>query len=210
MDSLFSVRNLRFLDLISYPDLDFPAGQHTFLRGESGSGKSTLLKLLNGTLSPSAGQVFYKGQDVAWMDTLLLRRQAILVAQDPWLFPGSIKENFQEYRAFRGEEPLGDQEIAQCLRVCAADLEAGANTATLSGGERHRVFLAICLAFQPEALLMDEPTSALDEKTAHTLFTNLSACARERGMTLITISHAQSLVDAFADQVITLVGRAAS
>ncbi len=209
MNHLFSTRGLRFLDLISYPDMDFPAGQHTFLRGESGSGKSTLLKLLNATLSPSRGQVLYKGQDTAAMDTLALRRQAILVAQDAWLFPGSIRENFSQYRAFRGENALNDEEITHLLHICAADFPLDADTATLSGGERQRVFLATCLSFCPEALLMDEPTSALDEQTAHTFFSRLTACARERGMTLITISHAQSLADAFADQLITLSGRKA-
>lgn len=207
MDSLFSTRGLRFLDLISYPDMDFPAGRHTFLRGESGSGKSTLLKLLNATLSPSQGQVLYKGQDIMGMDSLLLRRQAILAAQDAWLFPGSIRENFSQYRAFRGEKPLGDDEISRCLHICAADFPLDADTATLSGGERQRVFLATCLSFSPEALLMDEPTSALDEHTARTFFTRLSAFAKERGMTLITISHAQALAEAFAEQVITLNGR---
>ncbi len=207
MSSLFSTRGVGFLDIICYPDLDFQAGRHTFLRGESGSGKSTLLKLLNGTLSPTAGSVYYKGEDVAWMDTLTLRRQAILVAQDAWLFPGSVRENFASYRAFRGEQPVGDEEMAQLLHICAADVPLEADTATLSGGERQRVFLATCLSFCPEALLMDEPTSALDEQTAHTLFSRLGTCAKERGMTLITISHAQALSDSFADEVITLNGR---
>lgn len=210
MDSLFSTKNLRFLGLISYPDLDFPSGQHTFLRGESGSGKSTLLKLLNGTLSPSSGQVLYQGQDVAGMDTLALRRQAILVAQDAWLFPGSIRENFSQYRAFRGEGPISDEQINQLLHICAADFPLKADTATLSGGERQRVFLAVCLAFGPEALMMDEPTSSLDDQTARTLFTRLCEYAGQQGITLITISHSQALSDAFSDQVITLSGRAAS
>ncbi len=210
MDSLFSTKGLRFLDLISYPDMDFPAGQHTFLRGESGSGKSTLLKLLNATLSPSAGQVFYKGQDVAGIDTLLLRRQAILVAQDAWLFPGSIRENFAQYRVFRGEEAISDEGITRLMHTCAADFPLDADTATLSGGERQRVFLATCLSFHPEALLMDEPTSALDEETANLFLSRLKAFANHEGMTLITVSHAQALAGAFADQIITLGGRKVS
>lgn len=209
MESLFSTRGLRFLDILSYPDLDFPAGQHSFVHGESGSGKSTLLRLLNGTLSPSAGRVLYKGQDISGMDTLALRRQAILAAQDAWLFPGSIRDNFAQYRAFRGEKPLSDAEIAELLHLCAADFSLDADTATLSGGERQRVFLATCLSFCPEALMMDEPTSALDEQTARSFFTRLCACAKERGMTLITVSHSQALSEAFADRVIRLAGRAA-
>jgi len=210
MESLFSTKDLRFLDTISYPDLDFPQGETVFIRGESGSGKSTLLKLLNGTRSPSAGQVFFKGQNIAGLDTLALRRKAILVAQDAWLFPGTIRENFARYRAFRGEGALDDGEVLEYLRTCAAGLPPDTPSATLSGGERQRVFLAVCLSFGPEALLMDEPTSALDDETARLLFTRLCAHARARGMTLIAVSHSQALSDAFAGRVISLNGRASA
>ncbi|NLW20803.1 MAG: ATP-binding cassette domain-containing protein [Clostridiales bacterium] len=207
MEPLFSIRGLRYLDILAYPDLDIQQGQTTFLQGESGAGKSTLLKLLNATLNPSAGQVFYLGQDILTLDTLALRREAILVAQDAWLFPGSIRDNFTHYRAYRGEGPLDDRLLRDSLHTCALDLPLETDSKVLSGGERQRVFLAICLAFSPRALLMDEPTSALDEATAHTLFTRLTSCARERGISLVAVSHDKALASHFAQRVITITGR---
>lgn len=207
MTALFSVRGVSYLDILHYPELDIKKGQTTFIAGESGSGKSTLLKLLNATLSPTTGQVCYLGQDLAGMDTLVLRREVILVAQDAWLFPGSIKENFTQFRAFRGDKPLSAEEIKALLTTCALEMPLDKDSKTLSGGERQRVFLAICLSFAPKVLLMDEPTSALDEQTAHLLFTRLAAYARENSFSLVVVSHAKTLAQDFADQVITFSGR---
>lgn len=102
MDILFSLRDLRFLDILSYPDMDFPAGRRTFLRGESGSGKSALLRLLNGSLSPSAGQVFYKGQDIMGLDSLQLRRQAIPAGSGRLSVPGQHPGKLRPIPLFPG------------------------------------------------------------------------------------------------------------
>ena len=208
VDTLFSIRDLRFLDFLSYPDLEIKAGQTVFIQGESGSGKTSLLRLLNGSKSPSAGQVSFQGQDIALLDPLELRRKAILVAQEAWLFPGSIKDNFRLFGEARGLPAPQEEEIRKLLSVCALDLPLETNTGTMSGGERQRAFLAVCLSFAPVALLMDEPTSALDDQTAEVLFERLTAFAAQQGISLVAVSHSRALAEKFAQQVITLSGRA--
>ena len=92
------------------------------------------------------------------------------------------------------------------LKLCAALFPLGADCAAMSGGERQRVFAAICLSLRPKALLLDEPTSALDDNTANTVMTNIKTFCRENNITLIVVSHNKALAETFADHVIALGG----
>lgn len=208
MNAILSATGLKFLDLIAYPPIEINPAKATFLTGESGSGKSTLLKLLNATAAPSAGVILYEGSDVEGLDTVKLRREVVLAAQGVFLFDGTIRQNFDQFHDFRDEPPIGEEEIKRCLALCCAEFPPETRCETLSGGERQRVFLAIHLSFKPKVLMLDEPTSALDEATAFRLLTNVKAWCAENGTTLVAISHDQKLVEAFADEVIRLVGRA--
>lgn len=201
---LLETRGLVFRDTICYPDLTVAEGRATFITGPSGCGKSTLLHLMNGTLSPSAGQVFYRGRDVAAWDALRLRREVLLVRQAAFLFDQSVRENFRTYHGYRGGEVPAEEEIKACLGVCLADFPLEQNCATLSGGERQRVFLAVGLSFRPKVLLLDEPTSALDAATGAALMEGLLPYCRERGITVAAVSHDRRLTETFAEDVITL------
>ena len=208
MNAILSVSGLQFRDLIAYPPIEIKPAVATFLTGESGSGKSTLLKLLNATAVPSAGVILYEGSDVEGMDTLRLRREVVLAAQNVFLFDGTIRQNFHQFYDFRDEPPIGEADMKWVLALCCADFPPEARCETLSGGERQRVFLAIHLSLKPKVLMLDEPTSALDEATSFKFFSNVKAWCAENGTTLIAVSHDQKLVDAFADEVIHLAGRA--
>ena len=74
----------------------------------------------------------------------------------------------------------------------------------LSGGERQRVFLAICLSFLPKVLMLDEPTSALDQETAERFMAQVLAFCRERGMTVVAVSHDPALTGRHAENIISL------
>lgn len=205
MAALFSTRALRFNEHIAYPDLDIPEGAVTFISGPSGCGKSTLLRLLNGTRAPLSGQVLFRSAPIR--DAIALRREAPLVAQATWLFPGSIRENFQEYRSYVDAPAIPDAAIREALCLCAApELPLDADTAVLSGGERHRVFLAVYLSLHPSALLLDEPTAALDAATARRLLSNLCSLFRKDGRTLLIVSHDAALAAEFAGNTIALKG----
>ncbi len=208
MNAILSANGLKFRDLIAYPPIEIKPAVATFLTGESGSGKSTLLKLLNATAVPSAGVILYEGLDVEGMDTLRIRREVVLAAQNVFLFDGTIRQNFDQFYDFRDEPPIGEVDLKRFLALCCADFPPDARCETLSGGERQRVFLAIHLSLKPKVLMLDEPTSALDEATSFKLFSNVKTWCAENGTALIAVSHDQKLADAFADEVIHLAGRA--
>jgi len=197
---------VQYQDILSYPDIEIPETITTFICGESGSGKSTLLKLLNGVLSPSDGSIAYCGKGLEEYDSIHLRQEILLVSQSVFLFDKSIKENFDEYRAYRGLEPLPHEQIKSYLDICSVDLPLDSLCHVLSGGERQRVFLAINLSLSPKVLMMDEPTSALDDKNANTLMDNVKAYCKANQITLIVVSHDKALAEVYADHVVTLSG----
>ena len=203
MPTLFSLRNVNFKDIVSYPDIEIEDGPATFICGESGSGKSTLLKLLNGVVSADSGEILYSGKRIEDYDQVELRREVLLCGQAVYLFDGSIKDNFEQYHKYR-DSTIAPAAMESYLKICVADFPLDTACVTMSGGERQRVFTAICLSFRPRVILLDEPTSALDDATAYTLMTNLKAYCRENGMTLIIVSHNKAIADAFGDCVITL------
>ena len=201
---LFSTKDMVFADKLHYPDLEINKSRVTFITGESGSGKSTLLKMFNATVTPSAGRVFYKSEDIAGLDTISLRRQVLLVGQTPYLFDATIKENFATYYKYRELEAPDDKTMASFLGLTNAAFPLDSQASSMSGGERQRVYMAICLSFKPQVLMLDEPTSALDEANAIAVFEHLKKWCAENCISLIVISHAQELVDKYADEIIVV------
>lgn len=203
---LIETKDLKFQDIISYPNLSIEAETVTFLCGESGSGKSTLLKLINGIVSPAEGTVLIEGIDIADLDTVELRREFLLVSQSVYLFDQTIRQNFEEYYKYRELAIPDDVEIKEFLQLCCADFSLDSYCPSLSGGERQRVFLAVCLSLKPRVLMLDEPTSALDSATAEQLMQNITAYCKHNQITLIVVSHDRSLAARYADKVIELKG----
>ena len=204
MEHIFSASALKFMDFISYPDFLIEKNKTTFICGESGSGKSTLFKLLNASLSPSQGTLIYNEKDIEKTDTLFLRRSVTLISQEPYLFDGTVKENFDTYFSYRGIPAPDENTIKRFLSLCCFELPVDTDCRNLSGGERHRVYLAIFLSFPAEVFLLDEPTAALDEQTAFNVINNIKKYCTEQGITLVIISHDRSLVSKFADKIIEL------
>ena len=203
---LFSIKNLNFQNILQYPDIEIPADGVTFICGESGSGKSTLLKLLNGVLSSTTGQILYQSRAIEKYEPIELRREVLLVSQSVYLFDKSIKENFDEYYAYRDLKPVDEETMKRYLEVCALDLPLDSLCSVMSGGERQRVFTAINLSYQPQVLMMDEPTSALDDKNSDALINNIKAFCKANGITLIVVSHDKSIAEKYADRIIDLTG----
>lgn len=203
---MISTRGLCFRDMLCYPDIDITRGSVTFLAGESGSGKTTLLRLLNATLTPSSGSVLFDGQDICEMDKIALRRRLILAGQMPYLFRGSVADNFLAYHEIHETPAPTVQEMREYLEVCGIGVDEGASCDVMSGGERQRVFLAIALSMLPEALLLDEPTSAMNHELSHRVLENIINFATEKKITLLIVSHDVSLRERFAQCVVELEG----
>lgn len=197
-----------FKSIISYPDIHIATGKTTFIQGPSGCGKSTLLRLFNATVSPDKGALFYEDKPFAELDVLDLRQQVLLVGQNVFLFPGSILENFSQFYSFRERALPPEPDMVAYLRLCCADFPLSAICDTMSGGERQRVYIAICLSFLPKVLMLDEPTSALDNITAGQVVSNLKTFCAAHNMTLLVVSHDLQLATQYADDLITFAEEA--
>ena len=203
MNTIISTKNLSFGPVIISPDVSISKNETTFLYGPSGCGKTTLTRLINATLSPEQGELFYNGVPYSNLEVLDLRKEIILVSQAVYLFDETIKENFIKFYAYREETIPTEGEMREYLKLSCADFPLDSPCEILSGGERHRIYIAICLSFLPKILILDEPTSALDSKTARKLLSNLKKFTGQKGITQIIISHDISLVDQFADNIIS-------
>lgn len=209
MKPLFQTEGLSFGGFLKYGDLSFPSGKITFITGESGSGKSTLLKILNGTLSPSEGRAYYRNDDIETLDAVVLRREVSLVSQEPFLFEGTVRENFDAYYAYREQTPPPDAELKHLLSSFLLDFSPDAPTRTFSGGEKQRLYIAIFLSFRPKVLLLDEPTSALDAATGKTVLSAVIGSCREVGTDVVVVSHSAHMAGAFAQNTLHLRKEAA-
>ena len=189
---------------ITYNNLSIEGGKATFITGPSGSGKSTLLRLFNKTIAPTAGTILYHAQNMNDIDSITLRREVLLAGQSVFLFESTVGENFDAYCEARESAPLAAADKQHFLRLCCANFPLDAPCVHLSGGERQRVFLAICLSCLPKVLMLDEPTSALDQETAERFMSQVLGFCRERGMTVVAVSHDPALTARHAENTISL------
>lgn len=203
---LYSDDQMTALGRIVYPEIKVERGSMTFLIGPSGCGKSTYLRLLNGTLLPDKGTVRYEGRPLASYDILSYRKKVLRVPQEPFLFEGTIKENFEAYYGVLREKPPYLDQMREALRRAALPISIETDCRSLSGGERQRAYLALFLSFSPDVLLLDEPTASLDEDTARTLFRSLKEESHKTGRTLLCVCHDTHLTLEFADATICLSG----
>lgn len=203
---IFLLKDVKFKNIIHYPDIQISENSITFICGESGCGKSTLLKLLNGVISADEGEILYVGKSITLYDPIMLRREVLLCGQSAFLFDGSIEENFARYYQYRDLSYENEEEAKNYLKICAAEFPLDFSCTTMSGGEKQRVFTAICLSFQPRVLLLDEPTSALDDATADMMMENIKYYCKKEEITLIVVSHNKELARKYADDVIIIGG----
>ncbi|WP_030191211.1 ABC transporter ATP-binding protein [Streptomyces violaceorubidus] len=173
-------------------DLTFTvaAGELVCLVGPSGCGKTTLLKCVGGLLEPTAGEVFLAGRRVAGPPPgMAFVFQEYGRSLLPWMRVGQNVElplrgkGKGMGRARRGEL------VADALASVGLADAAGAYPWQLSGGMQQRVAIARALAYEPEVLLMDEPFAAVDAQTRAELEDLVRVLWRERGITVLFVTH---------------------
>lgn len=176
-------------------DLTVTPGEFVAVCGPSGCGKSTLLNLIAGIDSPDAGQLHVLGRSVAALspgEADDFRSSTIgLIFQLHNLLPHlTAHENVQvAMLTRRGDAGHRSRRASELLQRVGLSQRMHSLPPTLSGGERQRVAVARALANEPRLLLADEPTGALDSKTGQQLFDLLTELQRERGMTLMVVTH---------------------
>jgi putative ABC transport system ATP-binding protein len=182
-------------------------GDFVAIAGPSGSGKTTLLQLIGGLDRPTAGEVRFEGRDLAALrepDLTRLRQSAIgFVFQQFNLIPTlTAAENVELALAPGGLRGAARQErVAELLVAVGLAERATHLPSRLSGGEQQRVAIARSLANAPRVLLADEPTGNLDSATGREIVALLEQLRAERGLTVVLITHDES-VAAAADRVI--------
>jgi len=158
------------------------------LVGPSGSGKSTVLRLLDRLADPDTGTVTYRDDDVRDLDPLALRREVMLMPQQPALLGGTVAANIEFAAGLKDER--GEADIVGLLVHAGLDPSfAGRDASRLSVGEKQRVMLARALALEPRVLLLDEPTSALDEEARDAIEATIARLASDLGVSIVLVTH---------------------
>ncbi len=177
-------------------------GEFVVIVGPSGAGKTTVLNILGGMDTATSGKLIVDGQDVTAYNARQLtgyRREDIgFVFQFYNLVPNLTALENVELALQICRDPLDAREV---LREVGLGDRLDNFPAQLSGGEQQRVSIARALAKNPKLLLCDEPTGALDYNTGKAILKLLQNMCRERGMTVIVITHNQAIAP-MADRLI--------
>src|SRR6267154_6509948 len=175
-------------------NLSIPPGETVAIIGQNGSGKSTLAKLLAAILKPTSGLVQVDGllTDASGEDLWTIRQRVGIVFQNPddQLVASTVIDDI----AF-GPENLGlprfeiEERIQEAMGLLELEAYAQMAISELSVGQKQRVAIAGVLAMRPRYLLLDEPTTMLSGQTARHLIETVQRLSRERGITVIHITH---------------------
>ena len=193
-------------------DMSFEIREGEFLGiiGHTGSGKSTLIQHLNGLLKPTQGQIFLGGKDI-WAEPKKIREVRFrvgLVFQYPeyQLFEETVYKDISFGPANQGKT---GEELDHCVREAARlvgirDDQLDKSPFELSGGQKRRVALAGVLAMRPEVLVLDEPTAGLDPAGRENLMANIRDYHRNRGGTVVLVSHSMDEIARNVDRILVL------
>jgi ATP-binding cassette subfamily B protein len=179
-------------------NLHIPAGETHAIIGATGAGKSTIIRLLLRFYDTISGQVTLDGTDIKSLSYASLRGACGYVAQDVFLFHGTVRENIRY-----GREQATDLEIEEAAQQAEAhdfiqslpdgyDTVVGERGQKLSGGQRQRISLARAILRNPAILVLDEATSAVDNETEAAIQRSLAHVTK--GRTSLVIAHRLSTV----------------
>ncbi|MBV9793846.1 MAG: sugar ABC transporter ATP-binding protein [Actinobacteria bacterium] len=202
----------RYGQVLALDGANFTAypGEVVALIGDNGAGKSTLVKTLSGAIRPDSGQIFVDGKAVSLSSPLDARRHGIeTVYQDLALAPdldaaANLHLGREIYRV-RALQILNKTEMRRRAVAAFKDLgvnlpDVGAPVASLSGGQRQSVAVARAVAYASKIIFMDEPTAALGVVQRERVLDNIRR-VRDRGITVVLISHNMPEVLAVSDRV---------
>ncbi len=215
MDNIISFQNVTFeydsdehsFSVFEGLSLAFERGSFNVILGHNGSGKSTLAKLTNGLMKPTAGKVLVDGMDTADEEKeFLIRRKVGLVFQNP---DNQLVSSVVEEDVAFGPENLGlppteiRNRVDEALKTVDMYDKREQMTHKLSGGQKQRVAIAGIIAMEPECIVLDEPTAMLDPKGRREVIDTIHKLNREKGITVILITHYMEEADG-ADRVIVM------
>jgi putative ABC transport system ATP-binding protein len=190
--SLLELKNVSYIKenktILNDISLKVEEGDFISIMGASGSGKSTLLKLCSHLISPTYGDILYRGKDMMSYDPVKLRREISYCVQSGGLFGRTVEDNLVFPYEARG---LSMDRTAVLAMLAKFGLEADVlneENKNLSGGEKQRVALVRTLLLKPEVVLFDEVTSALDLENTR-IVEEIIRELNESGTTILWITH---------------------
>ncbi|KAK8024648.1 hypothetical protein PG993_012714 [Apiospora rasikravindrae] len=198
-----------------YPTRDVPIfqgtsltiekGQYAAIVGPSGCGKTTIVSLLERfyDLEPNSGEILCNGTNINKVNRYSYRQSLSLVAQEPTMFQGTIRDNILLGAASGPEQSINQAKIEKVCRDASIhdfivslpdgyDTDVGQKGVSLSGGQKQRIALARALIRDPKILLLDEATSALDSESERAVQGALEKA--RRGRTMVVVAHRLSTV----------------
>ncbi|MDD6213978.1 MAG: energy-coupling factor transporter ATPase [Firmicutes bacterium] len=188
-------------------NLHIEKGSFVAVLGHNGSGKSTLAKHFNGILLPSGGKVYVAGMDTTDEKHIYdIRSTAGMVFQNP---DNQIVAAIVEDEIAFAPENLGvapqdiRKRVDECLRIVHMTEFAKASPSRLSGGQKQRVAIAGVLAMEPDCIILDEATAMLDPQGRRDVMTTIKDLNREKGITVVLITHYMDEA-AMADRIVVM------
>ncbi|MCI8505724.1 MAG: energy-coupling factor transporter ATPase [Lachnospiraceae bacterium] len=190
--------------------LEIKDGEFIGLIGHTGSGKSTLIQHLNGLMKATGGDILYNGESIyrEGFSMKELRSKVGLVFQYPehQLFEVDVFTDvcFGPKNQGRSKEEIETRAKEALSLVGIGESYYKKSPFELSGGEKRRVAIAGVLAMEPEVLILDEPTAGLDPKGRDEILGQLGRLHRERGITVILVSHSMEDVAKYVDRIMVM------
>ncbi len=208
---LYSLKKLKKIydgrSVLDIENLNINSGRIYTLIGPNGAGKTTLLKILAFLDIPSCGTVDFSGSLVEYSEKNLynIRRQVVLLDQNPVMFTGSVWSNVEfglkVRKIMRSER---SSLIKKALELVGMEGFANYNATDLSGGETKRVALARALVFKPQVLLCDEPTANVDNENQEIILSILKNLNRVEKTSIIFSTHYLSQGQRLGDHTLLL------
>lgn len=188
---------------------DIEKGQLTILRGRSGSGKTTLINIMGALDKPTAGGVYFDGNDITELSEAkrddLRRYQMAFVFQSVALMSGMTAYENVEFGLRLAGYPykMRDKRVKEVLENVGLGKRMYHRPPEMSGGEQQRVAIARAIAHEPKIIFADEPTAELDTATGLHVVKLFKELVAKHNMTIIMTTHDPSMVE-IADKVYTL------
>lgn len=185
-------------------------GEFIGIIGHTGSGKSTLVQMLNGLMKPTSGQVLLDGRDI-WTEPKKIREirfRVGMVFQYPeyQLFEDTVYKDIAFGAKNKGlEGDALDKAVRRAAEFTGLKEELlDKSPFDLSGGEKRRAAIAGVMAMEPEVLILDEPTAGLDPMGREILLRQIVNYHKERGVTVLLVSHSMEDIARVADRIMVL------
>lgn len=208
---LFDIRGLTKVygerTVLDIPELDFEGGVIYALLGPNGSGKTTLLEILSLLLRPTTGAIHYLGRRIDFSANNLteLRREIVMVPQNPVLFTTSVYRNVEFGLKIRNiPKSERDHMIEANLDLVGMRRFLDAEAHRLSGGETQRVAIARALACSPNVIFFDEPTSNVDVENQLAIERIIREINSSKGISVLFTTHNLTQASRIAHRVVSL------